>query len=282
VAHSGWFALGHEVDGFPFLIGEHRIAGHFRAVAPEHGQVQHTPGDNHVEGQRRLEAHALLQLQLLDPTAAFQDLEIDLDLPSAKVPRELFDCLFRGLDGEVGQEHPVERIFPGRRLCLGGEQDGDGDVGQGAVGPRWCLQGYSHRLDVLVNGTRTPAIGEVVKRKQARYQAQLAQRRYQNVDPDNRLVARGLEAAWEQALQALHAAEQELQRRTHQQLPVLTPGERDTILSLADDLEAVWSAPSTTDRDRKELLRAFLEEVMLTRDSARAPFDVTLARRIDQ
>jgi len=112
--------------------------------------------------------------------------------------------------------------------------------------------------------------------EQARYQAQLAQRRYQNVDPDNRLVARGLEAAWEQALQAVHAAEQELQRRTHQQPRALTPAERDTILSLADDLDAVWSAASTTDRDRKELLRAFLEEVILTRDSAAHEVRLTL------
>ena len=112
--------------------------------------------------------------------------------------------------------------------------------------------------------------------EQARYQAQLAQRRYHNVDPDNRLVARGLEAAWEQALQAVHAAEQELQRRKHQQPRALTPAERDTILGLADDLDAVWSAPSTTDRDRKELLRALLEEVMVTRSTSAHEVRLTL------
>ena len=112
--------------------------------------------------------------------------------------------------------------------------------------------------------------------EQARYQAQLAQRRYHNVDPDNRLVARGLEAAWEQALQAVHAAEQELQRRKHQQPRALTPAERDTILGLADDLEVVWSAPSTTDRDRKELLRALLEEVMVTRSTSAHEVRLTL------
>jgi len=112
--------------------------------------------------------------------------------------------------------------------------------------------------------------------EQARYQAQLAQRRYQNVDPDNRLVARGLEAAWEQALQVVHATEQELQRRQHQQPHALTPAERDTILGLADDLDAVWSAPSTTDRDRKELLRALLEEVMVTRNSSAHAVRLTL------
>jgi hypothetical protein len=112
--------------------------------------------------------------------------------------------------------------------------------------------------------------------EQARYQAQLAERRYHNVDPDNRLVARGLEAAWEQALQAVHTTEHELQRRQQQQPRTLTPAERDTILSLADDLDAVWSAPSTTDRDRKELLRALIQEVMVTRDTSAHAVRLTL------
>jgi DNA invertase Pin-like site-specific DNA recombinase len=112
--------------------------------------------------------------------------------------------------------------------------------------------------------------------EQARYQAQLAQRRYRNVDPDNRLVARGLEAAWEQALQAVHAAERELQRGENQRPHALTPAERDTILGLGDDLDAVRSAPSTTDRDRKELLRGLLEEVMVTRDPSAHEIRLTL------
>jgi DNA invertase Pin-like site-specific DNA recombinase len=102
--------------------------------------------------------------------------------------------------------------------------------------------------------------------EQARYQAQLAQRRYQSVDPDNRLVARGLEAAWEAALQNVQRAEQEVQRRQQHPQPALSAAEREAILSLADDLEAVWSAPSTSDRDRKELLRALLEEVIVTHE----------------
>jgi DNA invertase Pin-like site-specific DNA recombinase len=115
-----------------------------------------------------------------------------------------------------------------------------------------ALQAALDAADALENDQDAALVQWHHQVEQARYQAQLAQRRYQNVDPANRLVARGLEAAWEQALQAVHAAEQELQRRTHHQLPALTPAERDTILSLADDLAAVWSAPSTTDRDRKD------------------------------
>jgi len=95
---------------------------------------------------------------------------------------------------------------------------------------------------------------------------QLAARRYRNVDPDNRLVARGLEADWEAALHAVQAAEQALAQRQRQQPEALCVDERDRLLDLAEDLETVWSAPSTSDRDRKELLRAVLEEVLVAHD----------------
>ena len=83
-------------------------------------------------------------------------------------------------------------------------------------------------------------------------------------DPDNRLVARGLEAEWESALQELKVAEAELSNREHSRPRPLSGQERDSILSLGKDLEAVWSAPTTSDRDRKELLRTLLEEVTLS------------------
>ena len=100
--------------------------------------------------------------------------------------------------------------------------------------------------------------------ERARYGAQRAERRYRAVDPDNRLVARGLEAEWESALRELKAAEAELANREHSRPRRLSGEERDSILSLGQDLKGVWSAPSTNDRDRKELLRALLEEVTLS------------------
>ncbi len=100
--------------------------------------------------------------------------------------------------------------------------------------------------------------------EQARYNAARAERRYQAVDPDNRLVARGLEAAWEKALTELAAAEAELTRRQAARPATLTPAERTAILALGDDLQAVWDAPSTTDKDRKQLLRTLLDEVNIT------------------
>jgi DNA invertase Pin-like site-specific DNA recombinase len=100
--------------------------------------------------------------------------------------------------------------------------------------------------------------------EQARYNASRAERRYLAVDPDNRLVARGLEAAWEQALRELAGAEAELARRQTARPAALTPEQKQAILALGDDLGAVWDAPTTTAKDRKQLLRALLEEVNIT------------------
>jgi excisionase family DNA binding protein len=97
--------------------------------------------------------------------------------------------------------------------------------------------------------------------ERARYEATRAERRYLAVDPDNRLVARGLETDWEAKLTALADAEAEFARREAARPRSLTDDERATLTALGADIEHVWSAPPTTDRDRKELLRTLLEDV---------------------
>ena len=104
--------------------------------------------------------------------------------------------------------------------------------------------------------------------EQARYAATRAERRYRAVDPENRLVARGLEAEWEAALQAAQDADAELDRREAARPVRLSAGERAKILAIAADLPALWAAPSTTDRDRKELLHTLLDDVVVTVDAA--------------
>src|SRR5215472_10615024 len=100
--------------------------------------------------------------------------------------------------------------------------------------------------------------------EQARYHATRAERRYRAVDPDNRLVARGLEREWETALRELADAEAQLAHRQTARPKTLTPQETQAILALGDDLGAVWDAPTTTDKDRKQLLRTLLDEVNIT------------------
>ncbi|HET9968601.1 MAG TPA: recombinase family protein [Streptosporangiaceae bacterium] len=102
--------------------------------------------------------------------------------------------------------------------------------------------------------------------EQARYAATRAERRYRAVDPENRLVARGLEAEWEASLQAVRDAEAELERRQAARPVRLSADERAGILAIATDLPALWDAPSTADRDRKELLHALLDDVVVTAD----------------
>jgi hypothetical protein len=114
--------------------------------------------------------------------------------------------------------------------------------------------------------------------EQARYTALKAQRRYRAVDPENRLVARGLETEWNTALQVLADAETELARREQRRPTRLSDAERATILTLGENLERVWHAPTTTDKDRKQLLRTLLEEVQITvrRDDADPHADLLL------
>ena len=96
--------------------------------------------------------------------------------------------------------------------------------------------------------------------ERARYEATRAERRYRAVDAENRLVARGLEREGEERLQEVATAEAELLAREHRRPRGLTLEERRLIDHLANNLEPVWAAPTTTTRDRKELLRTLLME----------------------
>jgi DNA invertase Pin-like site-specific DNA recombinase len=99
--------------------------------------------------------------------------------------------------------------------------------------------------------------------ERTRYEAERAERRYRTVEPENRLVARGLETEWENRLRDLAAAEMELRRREQQRPSAISPEQLQAIQRLGSDIRQVWTAPTTTDRDRKELLRTLLEEVVL-------------------
>jgi len=100
--------------------------------------------------------------------------------------------------------------------------------------------------------------------ERARYAADRARRQYQLAEPENRLVVRQLEAGWEAALAEAGRLEADYQRFTEEQPRTLTPAERTAIQALASDLPRVWSAPSTTQADRKELLRILIQDITAT------------------
>jgi len=96
--------------------------------------------------------------------------------------------------------------------------------------------------------------------ERARYDAIKAERAFHACDPENRLVARSLEDRWEEKLRELKDAEAELAEHA---VPAPEPS-REQIETLARDLPALWAAPTTTDKDRKRLLRAMIADVTIT------------------
>src|SRR5260370_784438 len=115
--------------------------------------------------------------------------------------------------------------------------------------------------------------------ERARYEAEKAERRYRTVEPENRLVARGLETEWENHLRDLATAEAELRRRDEQRPSTLDQEQLKRIQMLGCDIRHVWHATTTTDRDRKELLRTLLEEVILNLKRAEGRAHLTLRWR---
>ena len=102
--------------------------------------------------------------------------------------------------------------------------------------------------------------------ERARYQAGRARRQYGACEPENRLVARTLEAAWENKLAAVTAAEASLAAEQARQPSSLTGDEERWLAAAGADIRAVFDAPSTTPRERKQLIRALLTEITVTID----------------
>jgi DNA invertase Pin-like site-specific DNA recombinase len=97
--------------------------------------------------------------------------------------------------------------------------------------------------------------------QRARYEADLAQRRYEQVDPANRLVAASLEARWNEALERLEETRQqsgEFQARTR---PAVTPAKRQEIRTLSRDVPRLWNCSTTAPRDKKRVLRLLLKDI---------------------
>ncbi|GHO81775.1 hypothetical protein KSD_95460 [Ktedonobacter sp. SOSP1-85] len=99
--------------------------------------------------------------------------------------------------------------------------------------------------------------------ERARYQAKRAERQYQAVEPENRLVARSLEKQWEEQLRAVEAAEKEYHAWKSRRFGTLTQADREAIVALGSDLPALWQAETTTNEERKQMLRLVIREVIV-------------------
>jgi hypothetical protein len=103
--------------------------------------------------------------------------------------------------------------------------------------------------------------------KRAEYDARLAERQYQAVDPDNRLVAAELERRWELALRAVAEAREAAERFAAQGVPAaaLNPALRAQVQDLGQHLPALWASGQLTHPQQKELVRSLVRRVILSR-----------------
>ena len=102
--------------------------------------------------------------------------------------------------------------------------------------------------------------------ERARYEADLAQRRFLRVDPDNRLVADVLEAEWNARLRDLATAQEEVERRRHSDGQGPSEQERVAVQALAADFPRLWRDPRTPDRERKRMARLLLADVTILKE----------------
>ncbi len=152
-------------------------------------------------------------------------------------------------------------------------------------GEDWCISFGSLRTDQAVAEELLRAIGgnaveaaleaaEKMRRQrqeqrstleleleQARYEAKLSARRYEAVDPDNRLVAAELEARWNAALRKVHELEDRL-RQFDLGIAIPAIPDKEILLSLAQDLPAVWNSPSTDMRLKQRIVRILIREIV--------------------
>ncbi len=101
------------------------------------------------------------------------------------------------------------------------------------------------------------------KLRRARYDVELAERRYQAVDPENRLVAATLEQRWEETLRQERELQEGHNRFTQQTFSQLSAEDEKRIASLASDIPALWSSPQTTNMDRQAIVRCLVERVIV-------------------
>ena len=166
----------------------------------------------------------------------------------------------------VCQRHGVEHAEPLCQQIVGGELDAAiGRLLVEAVSPVTLEVALAVQKELENRSEESDRLRrQVVER--ARYESDLARRRYMRCDPDNRLVADSLEAEWNQALRNQTAAQEHYDKQRESETG-LDDQQRAAILALAKDFPRLWNDPHTADRERKRMARLLIADVTLLRDT---------------
>lgn len=112
--------------------------------------------------------------------------------------------------------------------------------------------------------------------ERAHYETERARRQYDTVEPENRLVARELEGRWEEALREEQKLKEEYDRLRSKAEDGLCVADLDAIGALATDVPALWTAPTTSNTDRQEIVRHLLDRVEIAVQGKTELVDVTI------
>ncbi|ABR47779.1 Resolvase, N-terminal domain [Alkaliphilus metalliredigens QYMF] len=131
--------------------------------------------------------------------------------------------------------------------------------------------------DKLLKGEDDADKGWSLSLERAKYEANRAERQYQQVEPENRLVARSLEARWNEKLTELAQIQEQYAQYKSRQSWQPTEEDKAQILSLAKELPRIWYAATTTAKDRKRILRMLLEDITIFAEARQS--DIRLGLR---
>jgi hypothetical protein len=112
--------------------------------------------------------------------------------------------------------------------------------------------------------------------ERAEYEARLAERRYEEVDPSNRLVASTLEQRWNDALVRLEQVRAQYAEVQQKEALTITAEQRAKVRRLVEDFPRLWNAPSTKMRDKKRMVRLLIKDITIatTEDPKRVVLQV--------
>lgn len=162
----------------------------------------------------------------------------------------------------VCQQQTIQRGRPACQVVPGGVVDAAiGALLVAALTPEALEVALAVQAEVVARADEADRL-RCQQVERARYEAELAQRRYLRVDPDNRLVADVLEAEWNSKLRALA----EVQAETEQQRQAahsVSASEREAVLALARDVPRLWQDERLPSRERKRMVRLLLSDVTL-------------------
>lgn len=105
-----------------------------------------------------------------------------------------------------------------------------------------------------------------MKVQRAEYEAEIAQKRYEQVDPSNRLVASTLEKAWNDALSNIENIKLEIKEIYKKPSILITEEQKKELLALAQDFPTLWNASSTKSQDRKRILHLLIKDITVEKN----------------